>query len=177
MIPLIFLSVTLLLGIAAFGRAIFSTENGEAPLALWLLSPIIIVAFSLILLLCGCGSSTLVTKVEVRERVDTLLIKGDTIRIADKSDSVRIEMATPTAPGFQRVIAYLDTMLNGVSIAANYSYPPDRWAIEIIERDTLIRWMVRDSIIREPYTVTEVPIWVYFVLALAAIIVLRSFFK
>lgn len=126
-----------------------------------------------LLLFLGCGTTS-VTKVEVRERIDTLLVKGDTIRITAPSDTLFIERDSSLAPGaFTSVRAALDTTVEGVRVYLQYAYPPDRWGINIIQRDTVIRWTVRDSIIQRPYEVQVIPLWIRIggVLMMAAMVV------
>lgn len=127
--------------------------------------------------LCAACGTTSVTKIEVRERIDTLIVKGDTIRVVDRrSDTLVVEKETDCA-GFKSVRAALDTTVAGVRIYVQYAYPPDRWAADIIQRDTVIRWTVRDSVIERPYEIERVPMWVYFVLVcmgLALIAVLKG---
>jgi hypothetical protein len=140
----------------------------------------------------GC-SSPAVTRVDVRERGDSLFVRGDTVRIINvASDTVYVDRIDTTIislnpsavrdtiriVGFRRVLADLDTTVSGVTIFAEYEYPPDRWRVDVMERDTVIKWTVRDSIIERPYAVTEVPFWVYLTLvgmalALVAMIIKR----
>jgi hypothetical protein len=106
----------------------------------------------------GC-SSTATTRVEIRERIDTLLVKGDTIRVREvQSDTIYVE---EIPGGFRSVRAALDTTVQNVRMSVHYAYPPDRWNVRIMSRDTVIRWTVRDSIIQQPYEIQHVPLWVY----------------
>ncbi len=126
--------------------------------------------FLLLLFIAGCGT-TAVTKVEVRERTDSLIVRHDTVRVETRSDSVRVDTVWISLPGeepkpyFRRVKASLDTTLAGVSMKLKYELPPDVWTVRILQRDTTIRWKVRDSIIERPYKVEVVPFWVYLALA------------
>jgi hypothetical protein len=137
------------------------------------------------IVLSGCGTTT-VTKVEVRERIDTLLVKGDTIRILDvRSDTLYVDTVAANdqrsmANGqwFRSVRAALDTTVQGVRLYLQYAYPQDRWRADIIQRDTVIKWTVRDSIVQRPYEVEHVPLWVYIAiggmaLALIAVLIKR----
>lgn len=128
---------------------------------------LLLVAFwALLWVLLGGCSTTAVTRVEVRERVDTLVVKGDTIRMEGPSDTLIVQRVDTL---FRSLRAAKDTTLQGVRIYLQYAYPPDRWAVDVIQRDTVIRWTVRDSIVERPYRVEIVPWWVY--LALAGMIV------
>lgn len=115
------------------------------------------------LVVVGCGTTT-VTKVEVRERIDSVYVKGDTIRVVDaRSDTVLVEAAS--AGTFKSVRAALDTTVQGVRLYLQYAYPPDRWGADIIQRDTVIKYIARDSLVQRPYPVQHVPVWIYFTLA------------
>lgn len=120
----------------------------------------------------SCGT-TAVTKITVRERYDSLIVRHDTIRVRDaRSDSLDI---TPAGPGdahaFKGIRASIDTTVRGVGISASYEYPPDRWGFDVGRPDTIVKWRVRDSLIERPYEVEVVPFWVKLVLALAVIAV------
>lgn len=133
---------------------------------------ILLIGFWILLwvLLGGC-STTAVTRVEVRERVDTLLVKGDMIRVEGPSDTLLVERIDTL---FRSVRAAIDTTVSDVRLYLQYAFPPDRWAADVISKDTVIRWTVRDSIIERPYKVEYIPFWVYTALAgmLIAIIAL-----
>lgn len=125
----------------------------------------------------GCGSTS-VTKVEVRERIDTLLVKGDTIRIVDvQSDTLYVEAAEHAEAAFKSVRAALDTTVQGVRLYLQYAYPPDRWTANIIQRDTVIKWTVRDSIVQRPYEIQRVPLWVYIAIGGMALALIAVIFK
>lgn len=129
-------------------------------------------------LFIGCGSTS-VTKIEVRERIDTLLIKGDTIRIVERqSDTLRLApLAQGDTVGFSAIRAVLDTTTQGVRMYLQYAYPPDRWAVTVIQRDTVIKWTVRDSIVQRPYEVQRVPLWVYIAIGGMALALIAVLFK
>jgi hypothetical protein len=127
-----------------------------------------------LLVLIGCGT-TAVTKITVRERVDTLFIKGDTIRIIDaQSDTLTVERVDTL---FRAVRASIDTTVQGVRIDARYRYPPDRWDIGVMERDTVHHYAVRDSIVERPYAVEKVPFWVYLAMGGMIVALLAAIFK
>jgi hypothetical protein len=137
---------------------------------------IALLAFWLALWAAGCGTTS-VTKVEVRERIDTLLVKGDTVRVVDvQSDTIFVEEIANhngQAPiGFRSVRVALDTTVQGVRMYLQYTYPPDRWSANIIQRDTVIKWTGRDSIVERPYEVEHVPFWVYIALGCMALALL-----
>jgi hypothetical protein len=141
---------------------------------------LLLICFWLLLwaLLGGC-SATAVTKVEVRERQDSIIVQYDTIAIERPSTVVVAETiwASQTETVVRSVHARLDTAINGVHLKAEYKYPTDRWAVRILQRDTVIRWTVRDSIVQQPYEVETVPFWVYLALGgmfLALILALRK---
>lgn len=140
--------------------------------------------------LTGC-SSTAITKVEVRERPDSLLVRADTIRVIEvRSDTVYVDRLDTTIiqinpagrdtiriVGYRGVRAHIDTTVDGVSVFAEYEYPPDRWRVDVVGRDTIIRWTVRDSIIQRPYEVRSVPLWVYLAIGGMALALIAVLFK
>lgn len=126
--------------------------------------------------LAGCCTPQAVTKIEVRERIDSVFIPGTTVTLAAPSDTVYIHWTDSTV----RVHAHIDTMVNGMHMNLRYEYPPDEWTINIHSRDMVMQYIARDSIINRPYEVIRerVPLWMYvslvcMVLALIAGIVAR----
>ncbi len=143
----------------------------RTPLANGLTQPAVRGSFWFFLLfVAGCGT-TAVTKVEIRERADSLIVRHDTVLVETRSDSVRIDTVWVSLPGeepkmyFRKVKASLDTTVSGVTMRLRYELPPDFWSVQIARRDTTIRWVVRDSIIQKPYKVEVTPFWVYLALA------------
>lgn len=123
--------------------------------------------------IAGCCGSTAVTKVTIRERYDSLIVRHDTIRVRDaRSDSLEILVSPSDSNAFTSVRASLDTTVSGVGLDVRYSYPPDAWSIDVAQRDTVIRWRVRDSLIERPYEVEVVPFWVKLALGLATLAML-----
>lgn len=133
---------------------------------------LLLICFWLLLwaLLGGC-SATAVTKVEVRERQDSIVVQYDTVTIERPSTVVVAETvwASQTETVVRSVHARVDTMVEGVHLSAEYKYPLDRWLVRILQRDTVIKWTVRDSVVQQPYEIEKVPFWVY--LALGGMIV------
>lgn len=117
-----------------------------------------------VLLLWGCGTTS-VTKVEVRERRDSIVIHYDTIHVVTMSDSIRTDTVRVAGElRFRSVKAYLDTTVSGTTMKLRYQFPPDTWSVQITKKDTAIRWVVHDSIVQRPYEVQVVPFWVYLAL-------------
>lgn len=130
----------------------------------------------LTLVLAGCCTPQVVTKIEVRERVDSVFIPGAVVTLTAPSDTVVIAQ-TDSAISLH---ASIDTIVSGAHIQLRYSYPPDQWNINLRNRDTVVRYIARDSIIQMPYEVVRerVPFWMYvtlagMVLALLACIIRR----
>lgn len=121
----------------------------------------------------SCCTPQAVTHIEVRERVDSVFIPGATVTLTAPSDTVSVYRTDSTV----RVRARIDTTVNNVRMRLQYHYPPDEWAINIRSRDTIVRYIARDSIINKPYEVIRerVPFWMYvtlvcMVVALIAVI-------
>jgi hypothetical protein len=153
----------------------------------------------LVLILAGCGTSTVVTKVRITERPDSLVIKGDSIGFQTVSDSVGVDSIETTSDkvdstaakdltpipsparrgeyAFRSIHAKKDTTVGRWKLRFGYDYPPDRWKIEIIEADTMARWIVRDSLIEKPYEVEVVPFWVKLVIGVLGAALILSLAK
>lgn len=157
-----------------------------------------LIIFSL-LLLAGCGSSTVTTKITITERPDSLVIKGDSIAFTAKSDSLLVDSVevgqaslpdrsgrpetivppSPKAPVYlyRSVHAKKDTTIGRWKLRFGYTYPPDRWSVEILEADTMARWKVRDSLIEKPYEVEVVPLWIKLVIGVLGAALILSLVK
>lgn len=118
----------------------------------------------LIFIIGGCGTTS-ITKMEVRERKDSVIVRYDTVRFYTQSDSIRIDTVwLEGKPVFRSVKARLDTTVGGTSVSLGYDFPPDAWQVRIAKQDTVIRWVARDSIVQRPYRIEIVPIWMYIAL-------------
>lgn len=146
-----------------------------------------------LLSLWGCGTTS-VTKVEVRERQDSLLVKGKELEGELKSDTTSVTFEDPCAD-LREVLrktgvmpvwidsvnrrppltlsAQVDTTINGIRLRMQYHYPKDVFSFSILNPDSLIRWKVKDSIIHRPYEVQVIPLWIRIggVLMMAALVV------
>lgn len=132
--------------------------------------------FSIVLFI-GCSSPPLIERITVRERVDSLIVRYDTVYVSAPSDTVYVERSSIDTYAFKTVSARLDTTISGITLFARYSYPPDKWWLNITRKDEVIKWVVRDSIIDKPYEVEVVPFWVKLTLVLAAIVVIAVLVK
>jgi hypothetical protein len=137
---------------------------------------IITVLFTVFCLLMGCSSSA-VTKVIVRERYDSLIVKYDTVRIAGKSDTVLVEKSVMDSLAVRSIAASIDTTVSGVRVITHYTFPADRWYFQLSRRDTVVRWMVRDSLIEAPYEVEKTPWWVGYVLLVLCVLLVIAFIR
>ena len=150
------------------------------------------------LLISGCSSSTVTTRVTITERPDSLVIKGDSIAFQAKSDSIRIDsvehpdvgraslpdhIGSPSIaplsprPAFHSIHAKKDTTVGRWTLSFAYDYPPDRWGVKIIEADTTARWKVRDSIVERPYEVEVIPWWAKAVIGMLGVALILSLVK
>lgn len=127
-------------------------------------------------MITGCCTPQVVTKIEVRERVDSVFIPGAVVTLTAPSDTVVIAQTDSALS----IHASIDTTVSGVRMNLHYRYPPDSWNIDLSTRDTVVRYIARDSIIQTPYEVIRerVPFWMYvtlagMVLALLACIIRR----
>ncbi len=145
----------------------------------------------LLLFLIGCGTTS-VTKVEVRERQDSLLVKGKEIEGELKSDTTIVTFEDPCADLREALKktgatwidsvnrtpslilrARVDTTIDGIRLRMQYDYPKDAFSFTILNPDSLIRWKVKDSIIHQPYEVRVIPLWLRIggVLMMAALVI------
>lgn len=126
-----------------------------------------------VLLFVGCGS-TITERVIVRERIDTLRVQGDSVFIEGPSSSFVLDtiqkeppLNLPLKEGEKKAfVASLDTTVERIRLQAKYWHPSNRWRIGILQRDTVVRYLVRDSIKVESHVekVAVTPAWVYVLL-------------
>lgn len=142
----------------------------------------------LFLLLVGCSSTALFTKVSVRERPDSILVHTPPLQISAPSDSLSLVRSPLDSSAVRSLTAVLDTMVGGTRVRAEYRLRPhpyplpegegiDSWSMKISAKDTMVHWMEHDSIIEKPYEVEVVPFWAKAVLVLAIIALLIALLK
>ncbi len=127
----------------------------------------------------GCSSTALMTRTTVRERPDSLHVHMPPVQLSAPSDSLSLERSPLDSTAIRGLTAKIDTVVGGVTVHAEYKFHPhsdslplgertlsrgssvrDKWNLSITPKDTLIRWMVRDSIIEKPIEISVVPVWI-----------------
>lgn len=111
----------------------------------------------------GCSTSRIIDRVVIKERVDSIMVKGDTIFIDMPSDTI---VWRDTVFQTHAFIARIDTTIQRTGVRASYQYPENRWAVRVVNRDTVVRYVVRDSLIERTVErqVEVVPKWMWWFL-------------
>ena len=141
----------------------------------------------------GCSSTALMTRATVRERPDSLHLRMPPVQISASSDSLALERSPLDSLAVRGLTAVIDTVVGGTKVHANYEFRPhptspesspkireatrDRWSLQIVPKDTLVRWIVRDSIIEKPIEVQVVPFWIEVVLIASLIALVIALLK
>ncbi len=158
---------------------------------------ILVLIFLFAAILSGCSGSSAVTRYTVRERPDSLIIRGDSIAFSAHSDTLNVDsvkavivgepdtsaVSQSVAPPTPRTVSTLyrsvkarkDTTIGRFRIRLGYQWPGDLFTFQIMEGDTSVHWVVRDSLVERPYEVEVVPFWAKLVLGIALIAVAGMF--